>query len=58
MRNNGAVVVGIVSKLFVGAVILLLGVDTATSGKNFAIAAWNSRRTAYFQAVGDPLLTR
>jgi len=28
------------------------------AGKNFAIAAWNSRRTAYFQAVGDPLVKR
>ena len=28
------------------------------SGKNFAIAAWDSRRTPYFQAVGDPLVTR
>jgi len=27
-------------------------------GKNFAIAAWNSRRTPYFQAVGDPLVSR
>jgi len=28
------------------------------SGKNFAIAAWNSRRTPYFHAVGDPLVKR
>ena len=28
------------------------------SGKNLAIAAWNSRRTLYFQAVGDPLVKR
>ena len=43
----------------------LPGVNDATkyfgswaSGENFAIAAWNSRRTAYFQAVGDPLVQR
>ena len=24
------------------------------AGKNFAICAWNSRKTQYFQAVGDP----
>jgi alpha-tubulin suppressor-like RCC1 family protein len=29
-----------------------------TSGKNFAICAWNSRYTPYFQAVGDPLVTK
>jgi hypothetical protein len=28
------------------------------SGKSFAISAWNSRRTPYFQAVGDPLAKR
>ena len=27
-------------------------------GKNFAICAWNSRNTPYFQAVGDPLVAR
>lgn len=27
-------------------------------GKNFAISAWNSRQTPYFQAVGDPLITK
>ena len=26
--------------------------------KNFAICAWNSRATAYFQAVGDPLVIK
>jgi alpha-tubulin suppressor-like RCC1 family protein len=26
--------------------------------KNFAICAWNSRRTPYFQAVGDPFVTK
>jgi len=26
--------------------------------KNFAICAWNSRRTAQFQAVGDPFTKR
>jgi alpha-tubulin suppressor-like RCC1 family protein len=26
------------------------------SGKNFAVCAWNSRVTDYFQAVGDPLI--
>jgi hypothetical protein len=26
--------------------------------KNFAIAAWNSRNTAFFQAAGDPLTTK
>ena len=28
------------------------------SGKNFAIAAWNSRRTPFFQAIGDPLVKK
>ena len=28
------------------------------SGKNLAIAAWNSRNTPFFQAVGDPLVKR
>ena len=28
------------------------------SGKNFAICAWNSRNTPYFQAVGDPFTRR
>lgn len=28
------------------------------SRKGFAIAAWNSRNTPFFQAVGDPLVTR
>jgi alpha-tubulin suppressor-like RCC1 family protein len=28
------------------------------AGKNFAICAWKSRRTPYFQAVGDPFVTR
>jgi hypothetical protein len=28
------------------------------AGKNFAICAWNTRRTPYFQAVGDPFVTR
>jgi hypothetical protein len=28
------------------------------SGKNFAICAWNSTNTIYFQAIGDPLVTR
>jgi hypothetical protein len=28
------------------------------AGKNFGICAWNSARTAEFQAVGDPLVTR
>jgi hypothetical protein len=27
-------------------------------GKSFAIAAWQSRRTPWFQAVGDPLTSR
>jgi len=27
------------------------------TGKNFAICAWNSRQTPYFQAVGDPFIT-
>jgi len=26
--------------------------------KNFCICSWNSRRTPYFQAVGDPLVTK
>jgi alpha-tubulin suppressor-like RCC1 family protein len=29
-----------------------------TSKKNFAICAWNARNTPYFQAVGDPFVTR
>jgi hypothetical protein len=28
------------------------------AGKNFAICAWNTCRTPYFQAVGDPFVTR
>jgi len=28
------------------------------SGKNFAVCAWNSRATPYFQAVGDPLIKK
>ena len=28
------------------------------AGKNFAICAWNSRKTQYFQAVGDPLVKK
>ena len=28
------------------------------SAKNFAICAWNSRRTPYFQAVGDPFVRK
>ena len=28
------------------------------AGKNFAISAWNSRNTPYFQAVGDPLVVK
>jgi hypothetical protein len=28
------------------------------SGKSSAISAWNSRRTPYFQAVGDPFVTK
>ena len=28
------------------------------SGKNFAICAWKSRNTPYFQATGDPFVTR
>jgi hypothetical protein len=28
------------------------------AGKNFAICAWNARQTPYFQAVGDPFVTR
>jgi len=28
------------------------------SGKNFAICAWNSRQTQFFQAVGDPFVKR
>jgi len=26
--------------------------------KNFGICSWNSRKTPYFQAVGDPLVTK
>jgi alpha-tubulin suppressor-like RCC1 family protein len=29
-----------------------------SAGKNFAISAWNSRKTPWFQAVGEPLVTR
>ena len=28
------------------------------TGKNFAICAWSSRQTPYFQAVGDPFVTK
>ncbi len=28
------------------------------SGKTFCLAAWNSRRTPFFQAVGDPLVKK
>jgi hypothetical protein len=28
------------------------------AGKNFGMCAWNSQRTAYFQAVGDPLVSK
>jgi len=28
------------------------------SGKNFAICAWASRKTPFFQAIGDPLVTK
>jgi len=28
------------------------------SGRNFATCAWNSRNTRFFQAVGDPFITR
>lgn len=28
------------------------------AGKKFAICAWNARNTPYFQAVGDPLVTK
>jgi hypothetical protein len=28
------------------------------SGKNSGICAWNARNTPYFQAVGDPFVTR
>jgi hypothetical protein len=28
------------------------------AGKNFAICAWRSRLTTYFQAIGDPLITK
>ncbi len=28
------------------------------SKKNFAICAWNARKTRYFQAIGDPLVTK
>ena len=43
----------------------LIGVENAptyfglwASGKNFAICAWNARQTPYFQAVGDPWITK
>lgn len=29
-----------------------------TAGKNFAITAWESERTIFFQAVGDPFVTK
>ena len=29
-----------------------------SAGKYFAISAWNSKQTPYFQAVGDPFVTR
>jgi hypothetical protein len=28
------------------------------AGKNFGMCAWTSRRTPYFQATGDPLVTK
>ena len=28
------------------------------AGKNFAISAWNSTNTSYFQAIGDPLVVK
>ncbi len=28
------------------------------AGKNFAICAWNTRQTPYFQAAGDPFVTK
>ena len=28
------------------------------AGKNFAICAWSARITPFFQAVGDPFVTR
>jgi len=28
------------------------------SGKNFGICVWRARNTPYFQAVGDPFVTR
>ena len=28
------------------------------SGKCFAICAWNAKGTAYFQAVGDPFVSK
>jgi hypothetical protein len=28
------------------------------AGRNFAVCAWNSRRTPYFQAVGDPFVRK
>jgi hypothetical protein len=28
------------------------------AGKDLATCAWNSRRTQYFQAVGDPFVTK
>jgi hypothetical protein len=41
----------------------LWGIETSSiyfglwaAGKNLAISAWNSRQTAYFQAVGDPFV--
>ena len=60
----------LISKYPVGAVIhvdepFLSGISDAAkyfgfwaSGNNLAIAAWNSRKTPFFQAVGDPLIER
>ena len=28
------------------------------AGRNFSLCAWNSRNTPYFQAVGDPFVSR
>jgi hypothetical protein len=28
------------------------------AGKHFGICAWNSQRTRFFQAVGDPFVTK
>ncbi len=32
--------------------------DHWASGKRFSVAAWHSRKTPFFMAVGDPLVTR